>query len=85
MIGDWVAAGAGVTMMDFTAGEDQLLLIHTDTDGDHLDVEIEANDTETRVRLNGSVLAILPPGTAITLDDIVLVPESAATGLLGAA
>lgn len=85
VIGDWIAEGPGVTMIDFTAGEDQLVLIHADATDDHLEVEIDADEVQTRVRLNGSVLAILPPGTAITLDDIVLVPESAASGLLSAA
>jgi hypothetical protein len=71
-----------VSLVDFLSGEDQLVLLYPDGAESDPDVEIDVGAQETRVLMDGAVVAVLPAGTVIGMGDIALMPESAAGQLL---
>jgi hypothetical protein len=70
--------GEGATeIIDFLRGEDQLVILYPDGSDAALSIGIENLAEETRVLLDGVIVALLPAETEIGLDDIALMPETA--------
>lgn len=88
VLGAWIGAGAGATLMDFDPEEDQMLVVYDDSDGapaPELALQRSADAPGlTEIRLGGALLAVLPDADVPPLEAIVLLGESAAD-LAGAA
>lgn len=83
VLGGWIGSGDDAAqIMDFEQGEDRLILVTPD-DAAEADITIEPGEQETRITLNGHVIATLPAAAMIQRQDILLMQESAAMSLLG--
>ncbi|SEJ16472.1 Hemolysin-type calcium-binding repeat-containing protein [Pseudooceanicola nitratireducens] len=83
VLGHWIGVGDDAAQVtDFLAGEDQLIVICPDDAGDAQDVTIDRDGGETRITLNGVTIATLPQDIPIGIEDVVVLPESAAQSLL---
>ncbi|WP_375174322.1 calcium-binding protein [Pseudooceanicola sp.] len=79
VLGDWIApGGGGASILDFLAGEDQLVLLYSEEGGADANIVIDAAGDSTRVLMDGAIVAVLPAETEIGMEDIALLPESAA-------
>ncbi|CUH78098.1 calcium-binding protein [Tropicibacter naphthalenivorans] len=81
VLGDWIVDEAA-ELADFDNAEDQIVIVYDDTDGGP-DPELEIRPMEgdpelTEILVDGVVLTVLPTEDAPTMDQIVLVGESAA-------
>ena len=85
VLGEWIAADAPAQLMDFDAGEDQIVIVYDDSTGDGdptLEIRVSAKDPGvTEILVDGAVLTTLPTADAPTAASIVLVGESAAPAL----
>lgn len=83
VLGSWIGSGDDAAkVMDFLTGEDQLILVCPEGTGTGHNVSIDKDPSETRIVLDGKVIAKLPSGTLIRPDDIVLMQESAAEAFM---
>ena len=83
VLGEWLVEGDDAQILDYTPGDDSLVLIWDDGDSDVPDVQI-ADDPEvegrTIIMMNGAVVASVN-GTDLQPGDIALVPLSSAVTL----
>lgn len=78
LVGSWID-GDSATVQDFDPEEDQLVVIH-DAGGVPPDLALSTEAGNTVVRLGGVPILTVQGETNITIDQITLLPQSAATG-----
>ncbi|NUH65376.1 calcium-binding protein [Sulfitobacter sp. S0837] len=85
VLGDWIAAGAATEIMDYNAEEDSLLFVWNDETGEDQEPPLSVmpdplQSGQTLVMLDQTVIARVA-GDSLSLDDIALIPLSAAFDL----
>lgn len=83
VLGDWLASGEAVQIMDYAAVDDNLVLIWDDSVANSAEPQISVTndpdaDDQTLVLMNGSIIATVN-GNDLALGDIALIPLSTAT------
>jgi Ca2+-binding RTX toxin-like protein len=85
VLGDWMLGGASATVMDYSAAEDQLVMVWDDPDGADPEVQVttDADDPGLQhVVINGETVASVHGAGGLSADDILLV-DSETAGTLG--
>lgn len=86
-LGDWLTRAHEAHIVDFTTGEDSLMLVYDDVAGEMPEVSVEADDSQPgthHVIMNGVRIALVSGAQSLTLDDIVLVGQSTLQSLTAA-
>ena len=81
VLGDWFT-GAASELVDFDAGEDQIVIVYDDSDGaeePEIEIRVSASDPAmTEIVMDGQVLSFMPTEDAPPIEALVLVGESVA-------
>lgn len=78
ILGEWLSEREQASVLDFTVSEDSLLVFYDETETPDPEVTVktdEADESLHHVFLNGVQIANVQSATALSLDDIVLVPQ----------
>lgn len=77
VLGEWIAGGAPAQIVDFTPGEDRLVLTHAEgQSAPDVAVQHDAASGLTAILVNGAAVALLnDPEAALSAADVDLVPH----------
>lgn len=89
VLGDWIAQGAAVDIIDFNGDEDDIVLVYDDADGPPELTLADDPDTpgSVLVQMDGTTVAQVAGGLGLQAEDIAVMPLSVAqaTGMAPAA